>query len=183
MISPDWLWWRDGVIYHVYLRSFADSNGDGLGDLPGLINRLDYLNGAPDSLGVDAIWISPCFPSPDADFGYDVADYTAIDPRYGRLEDFDRLIAEAHQRGIRVLLDLVYNHTSDQHPWFVEARASRTSPRRDWYVWRDGRPGGGGPNNWQSVFGESVKAASEYATARADLEAAVGRPILLGGPS
>jgi len=153
VISPDWIWWRDGVIYHIYLRSFADSDGDGLGDLPGLIARLDYLNGTPDSLGVDAIWLSPCFPSPDADFGYDVADFTAIDPRYGRLEDFDRLIAEAHRRGIRVLLDLVYNHTSDQHPWFVEARASRTSPRRDWYVWRDGRPGGGPPNNWQSVFG------------------------------
>ena len=153
MISPEWQWWRDGVIYHVYLRSFADGNGDGLGDLPGLIARLDYLNGNPDSLGVDAIWISPCFPSPDRDFGYDVSDYTAIDPRYGSLDDFDRLIAEAHRRGIRVLLDLVYNHTSDRHPWFVDARASRTSPHRDWYVWRDGRSGGGPPNNWQSVFG------------------------------
>ena len=153
MISPDWLWWRDGAIYHVYLRSFADGNGDGLGDLPGLISRLDYLNGTPDSLGIDAIWLSPCFPSPDKDFGYDVADFTAIDPRYGTLGDFERLITEAHRRGIRVLLDLVYNHTSDQHPWFLESRSSKQGPRRDWYVWRDGRPGGGPPNNWQSVFG------------------------------
>jgi glycosidase len=152
VISPEWEWWRDGVIYHVYLRSFADGNGDGLGDLPGLIARLDYLNGAPDSLGVDAIWISPCFP-PRPGLRHDVADYTAIDPRYGSLDDFDRLIAEAHRRGIRVLLDLVYNHTSDQHPWFVDARSSRTSAHRDWYVWGDGRPGGGPPNNWQSVFG------------------------------
>jgi alpha-glucosidase len=153
MTSPEWVWWRDGTIYHIYLRSFADGNGDGLGDLPGLISRLDYLNGTPDSLGIDAIWISPCFPSPDKDFGYDVADYTAIDPRYGTLADFDRLIAEAHRRGIRVLLDLVYNHTSDQHPWFLDSRASRTSPHRDWYIWRDARPGGDPPNNWQSVFG------------------------------
>jgi alpha-glucosidase len=152
LMNPDWLWWRDGAIYHIYLRSFADSNGDGLGDLPGLIHRLDYLRGAPDSLGIDAIWLSPCFPSPDKDFGYDVADYTAIDPRYGTLADFDRLIAEAHRRGIRVLLDLVYNHTSDQHAWFLDSRSSRGSAHRDWYVWRDGRRGGP-PNNWQSVFG------------------------------
>ena len=153
MTDSDWLWWRDGSIYHIYLRSFADSNGDGLGDLPGLIDRLDYLNGTPDSLGIDAIWLSPCFPSPDKDFGYDVADYTAIDPRYGTLADFDRLISEAHRRGIRILLDLVYNHTSDQHPWFLDARSSRTSVHRDWYVWRDARPGGGPPNNWQAAFG------------------------------
>ena len=153
MMSPDWEWWRDGSIYHVYLRSFADSDGDGLGDLPGLISRLDYLNGTPDSLGVDAIWISPCFPSPDKDFGYDVADYTAIDPRYGTLDDFDRLVAEAHRRGIRIVLDLVYNHTSDQHPWFLDSRSSRSSAHGDWYVWRDPNPGGGPPNNWQAVFG------------------------------
>jgi alpha-glucosidase len=142
-----------GVIYHVYLRSFADSNGDGIGDLPGLISRLDYLKGKPDSLGIDAIWISPFFPSPDRDFGYDVADYAAVDPRYGTLADFDRLVTEAHRRGIRVLLDLVFNHTSDQHPWFLESRSSRTNPKRDWYVWQDARPGGGTPNNWQSAFG------------------------------
>jgi alpha-glucosidase len=141
------------VIYHVYLRSFADSDGDGLGDLPGLISRLDYLNGHPESLGVDALWLSPCFPSPDRDFGYDVADYTAIDPRYGTLADFDRLVAEAHRRGIRILLDLVYNHTSDRHPWFLDSRTSRASAYRDWYVWRDAKPDGGPPNNWQAVFG------------------------------
>ncbi len=142
-----------GVIYHVYLRSFADSNGDGIGDLPGLIRRLDYLKGLPDLLGIDAIWVSPFFPSPDRDFGYDAADYTAVDPRYGTLADFDRLVNEAHRRGIRVLLDLVFNHTSDQHPWFLESRSSRTNPKRDWYVWRHAKPGGGMPNNWQSVFG------------------------------
>lgn len=151
--ATGWSWWRDGAIYHVYLRSFADSDGDGLGDLPGLVAHLDYLNGAPDSLGVDAIWLSPCFPSPDRDFGYDVADYTAIDPRFGTMADFDRLVAEAHRRGIRVMLDLVYNHTSDEHPWFRESRSSRASARRDWYVWRDGRPGGGPPNNWRATFG------------------------------
>jgi alpha-glucosidase len=153
MGNSGWLWWRDGTIYHIYLRSFADSNGDGLGDLPGLIDRLDYLNGTRDSLGIDAIWLSPCFPSPDKDFGYDVADFTAIDPRYGTLADFDRLIAEAHRRGIRILLDLVYNHTSDQHPWFLDSRSSRASRHRDWYVWRDGRTGGRPPNNWQAAFG------------------------------
>jgi alpha-glucosidase len=150
-LSP--LWWKDGVIYHIYLRSYADSNGDGLGDLPGLISRLDHLNGRDDSLGVDAIWLSPFFPSPDKDFGYDVADYVNVDPRYGSLEDFDQLIAEAHRRGIRVMLDLVLNHTSDQHSWFLDSRSSRTSPKRDWYLWRDPRPGERYPNNWQSVFG------------------------------
>jgi alpha-glucosidase len=148
-----WCWWRDGTIYHLYLRSFADANGDGLGDIPGLIERLDYLNGSPESLGIDAIWLSPCFPSPDRDFGYDVADYTAIDPRYGTLQDFDRLLEEAHQRGIRILLDLVYNHTSDQHAWFRASRASRDDPHRDWYEWRDARAGGRPPNNWKSMFG------------------------------
>ncbi len=146
-------WWREGVVYHVYLRSFADSDNDGLGDLPGLIARLDYLNGAPDSLGVDAIWLSPCFPSPDRDFGYDVADYTAIDPRFGALADFDHLLREAHRRGIRVILDLVYNHTSDEHPWFRASRSSRDDPRRGWYEWRDPRPGGRPPNNWRAAFG------------------------------
>jgi alpha-glucosidase len=156
MPDDPYLWWKDGVIYHVYLRSFADNDGDGLGDIAGLIARLDHLNGGDDSLGVDAIWISPCFPSPDRDFGYDVADYVGIDARYGTLADFDRLVAEAHARGIHLLLDLVFNHSSDQHPWFLESRASRENPRRDWYVWRDPKPGRLGrrpPNNWQSVFG------------------------------
>jgi alpha-glucosidase len=153
MTDPGFLWWRDGVVYHLYLRSFADSDGDGLGDLPGLIAHLDHLNGGEDSLGVDAIWISPFYTSPDKDFGYDVADYTAVDPRYGTLADFDRLVEAAHARGIRVMLDLVLNHTSDQHPWFLDSRASRSSAHRDWYLWRDPRPGGRPPNNWQSVFG------------------------------
>ena len=149
----DYLWWRDGVIYQIYPRSFADSNGDGVGDLPGLIARLDYLNGAPDSLGVDGIWLSPIYPSPLYDFGYDISDYENIDPRFGTLADFDRLVAEAHQRGLRVVMDLVMNHTSHLHPWFVESRSSRDNPRRDWYLWRDPAPGGGPPNNWQSIFG------------------------------
>lgn len=153
MADKDFVWWQDGVIYHVYLRSFADSDGDGLGDLRGLLSRLDHLNGSPDSLGIDAVWISPCFPSPDKDFGYDVGDYRDIDPRYGTLADFDRLVEAAHQRGIRVMLDLVFNHSSDQHAWFRESRASRHNPRRDWYIWRDPRPGGRPPNNWQAVFG------------------------------
>jgi alpha-glucosidase len=147
-------WWRDGVIYQIYPRSFADSNGDGVGDLPGIIEHLDYLNdGTPRSLGVDAIWISPCFPSPGFDFGYDVSNYNDIDPLFGTLADFDRLVAEAHRRGIRVILDLVLNHTSHLHPWFVESRSARENPKRDWYIWHDGKPGGGRPNNWQSVFG------------------------------
>ncbi len=145
----DFLWWRDGVIYQIYPRSFADSNGDGIGDLPGLISRLDYLA----NLGVDAIWLSPIYPSPDVDFGYDVADYLSIDPRFGSMEDFDRLIEAAHNCGIRVILDLVLNHTSDRHPWFQESRRSRDNPYQDWYLWRDPRPGGRPPNNWASVFG------------------------------
>ena len=145
-------WWQRGIIYQIYPRSFMDSNGDGTGDLPGITSRLDYL----EWLGVDAIWISPIFPSPMADFGYDVSDYTNIDPVFGTLQDFDRLLAEAHRRGIRVVLDYVPNHTSDQHPWFVESRASRHNPRRDWYLWRDPAPGGGAPNNWLSAFGGSA---------------------------
>ena len=146
-------WWREGVFYQIYPRSFQDSNGDGVGDLPGIIDRLDHLNGRDDSLGVDAIWLSPFYPSPMADFGYDVADYCDVDPAFGTLADFDRLLAEAHRRGIRVIVDLVPNHTSDQHPWFQAARASRDDPKRDWYVWADPRRGGGPPNNWLAVFG------------------------------
>lgn len=143
------MWWKKGVIYQIYPRSFQDSNGDGIGDLAGITQRLDYLKW----LGVDAIWLSPIFPSPMADFGYDVADYTAIDPDYGTLADLDTLLAEAHERDLRVLLDLVLNHSSDQHQWFVESRASRDNPKRDWYLWRDPAPDGGPPNNWMSYFG------------------------------
>lgn len=139
----EYLWWRDGVIYQIYPRSFMDSNGDGLGDLEGILSRLDYLAG----LGVDAFWLSPIYPSPDADFGYDVADHTAIDPRFGSLADFDRLVAETHKRGMRLILDMVMNHTSDQHAWFRESRSSRENPKRDWYLWRDR------PNNWEASFG------------------------------
>lgn len=142
-------WWRPSVIYEVYPRSFADSNNDGIGDLNGIASKLDYL----ESLGVDAIWITPCYPSPQKDFGYDVSDYTNIDPMYGTLADFDRLVAEAKQHHIRVLMDFVMNHTSDQHPWFLASRSSRTSPYRDWYIWRDGKGPGQPPNNWISDFG------------------------------
>jgi alpha-glucosidase len=146
-------WWRHGVIYQIYPRSFADANGDGVGDLAGITAKLDHLNdGTPRSLGVDAVWLSPFYPSPMADFGYDVADYTGVDPIFGTLDDADRLIAEAHARGIRVLVDLVPNHTSDQHPWFLESRSSRDSPKRAWYVWADSRPDGSPPNNWLSSF-------------------------------
>jgi alpha-glucosidase len=154
-------WWRRGVVYQVYPRSFADSNGDGVGDLPGLIDKLDYLNdGTERSLGIDAIWLSPIYPSPGFDVGYDVADYDAIDPVFGTLDDFDRLIAESHRRGIRVMLDLVMNHTSSAHHWFEESRRDPTGPYGDWYLWRDGRAGRFGrrvpPNNWRSFFGGSA---------------------------
>ena len=140
------------MIYQIYPRSFQDTNGDGIGDLKGIERRLDYLA----SLGVDAIWISPIYPSPMADFGYDVADYCGVDPRFGTLADFDDLLAQAHARGLKVLLDFVPNHTSDRHPWFVESRSSRDNPKRDWYIWRDPAPDGGPPNNWISDFGGSA---------------------------
>ncbi|PTQ13045.1 alpha-amylase [Sphingomonas oleivorans] len=145
-------WWQKGVIYQIYPRSFQDMDGDGIGDLKGIARRLDYLA----ELGIDAIWISPIYPSPMADFGYDVADYRGIDPRFGTLADFDALLAAAHARGMKLLLDFVPNHSSDQHPWFIESRASRTNPKRDWYIWRDAAPGGGPPNNWISDFGGSA---------------------------
>ncbi|HEX2189084.1 MAG TPA: alpha-amylase family glycosyl hydrolase [Longimicrobiaceae bacterium] len=145
-------WWRRGIIYQVYPRSFQDSDSDGVGDLRGITSRLDYLRW----LGVDAVWISPFYPSPMADFGYDVSDHRAVDPLFGTLEDFDRLVAEAHARGLRVILDFVPNHTSDRHPWFLESRASRDAPKRGWYVWRDPAPDGGPPNNWISAFGGSA---------------------------
>ena len=141
-------WWRSAVIYQIYPRSFMDSDGDGIGDLAGIGSRLDYVA----NLGVDAIWLSPIYRSPMADFGYDVSDHTAIDPVFGDLARFDRLVAEAHRRGLRVLLDWVPNHTSSLHPWFLESRSSTGSPKRDWYVWRDGR-GDEPPNNWLSAFG------------------------------
>ena len=148
MQQPEPRWWQTGVVYEIYPRSFADSNDDGTGDLAGITGRLDYL----EWLGVDAIWIAPFYPSPMADFGYDVADYTDVDPLFGSIGDFDHLVAEAHQRGIRVVVDYVPNHTSDRHPWFIESRSSRTSPKRDWYTWRDPGPNGELPNNWISMF-------------------------------
>jgi alpha-glucosidase len=147
-------WWKKGVFYQIYPRSFLDTTGNGIGDLQGIIEKLDYLNdGTPNSLGIDAIWFSPFFVSPDLDFGYDVADYCAIDSRYGSLQDFDRLLAEAHRRNIRIMLDLVVNHTSNEHSWFKESRSTRDNPKRNWYIWRDGRgPRHKPPNNWKNNF-------------------------------
>ena len=150
-------WWKHAVIYELYPQSFQDSDGDGVGDLKGITSRLDYLH----DLGIDAIWITPIYPSPGVDNGYDIADYTALDPKYGTMADFDNLVAEAKKRDIRVIMDYVINHTSDQHPWFKESRSSRTNPKRDWYVWRDGKgetatDKGQPPNNWQSWFGHSA---------------------------
>jgi alpha-glucosidase len=142
-------WWRRGVVYEIYVRSFHDASGDGVGDLRGIAARLDYLAW----LGVDAIWLTPFYRSPMRDFGYDIADYRDVDPLFGSLADFDLLVGAAHDRGIRVIVDFVPNHTSDQHPWFVESRSSRTGPRRDWYCWRDSAPDRGRPNNWVSMFG------------------------------
>ncbi|HQI87117.1 MAG TPA: alpha-glucosidase [Anaerolineae bacterium] len=141
-------WWQTAVFYQIYPRSFADGNGDGIGDFIGMTAKLDYLK----DLGIDALWLSPHFPSPQADCGYDVADYMGVAPEYGTLDDFKTFLTEAHRREIRVILDMVFNHTSDQHPWFIESRSSRNNPKRDWYVWRDPAPGGGPPNNWESTF-------------------------------
>ena len=145
-------WWQHAVFYEIYPRSFADSNSDGVGDLNGIASRLDYLK----DLGVDAIWITPCFPSPQVDFGYDVSDYENIDPMYGTLADFDALSDAAKKRGIHIILDFVVNHTSDQHQWFLDSKSSRTSKHRDWYIWRDGKGPGQPPNNWTSTFGGSA---------------------------
>jgi alpha-glucosidase len=142
-------WWRGASIYQIYPRSFSDSNGDGIGDLAGIVSRLDYVA----SLGVNAVWLSPFFASPMKDFGYDVADYCSVDPIFGELADFDALIEKAHILGLKVLIDQVYSHTSDLHPWFSESRASRTNAKADWYVWADSKPDGSPPSNWQSVFG------------------------------
>jgi alpha-glucosidase len=145
-------WWRGAAIYQIYPRSFADSNGDGIGDLPGITAQLEYVA----SLGVDAIWLSPFFPSPMKDFGYDISDYCDVDPIFGTLADFDRLLSRAHELGLRVVIDQVLSHTSDQHPWFRDSRMSRDNPRADWYVWGDARSDGTPPNNWQSQFGGSA---------------------------
>ncbi len=145
-------WWQHAVFYEIYPRSFADSNNDGVGDLKGITSKLDYLK----DLGVDAIWISPCFPSPQVDFGYDVSDYENIDPMYGSMTDFDMLSSEAKKRGIHIILDFVVNHSSDQHKWFLDSKSSRTSEHRDWYIWRDGKGPGQPPNNWNSDFGGSA---------------------------
>jgi alpha-glucosidase len=151
MDQDDNNWWRHGVFYQIYPRSFQDTNADGVGDLAGIIERLPYLK----ELGIDAVWLSPIFPSPMADFGYDISDYTGIDALFGTMEDFDALTAAVHDRGLKLILDLVPNHTSDQHPWFIESRSSRDNPKRDWYIWRDGKEEGGPPNNWLSEFGGS----------------------------
>lgn len=145
-------WWKAGVVYQIYPRSFQDTNGDGIGDLKGIKHRLDYLV----ELGVQAIWVSPCFPSPMKDFGYDISNYTDIDPVFGTLADFDELIEAAHKRNLKVILDLVPNHTSSLHPWFAEARQSKTNEKRDWYIWKDAKPDGSPPNNWLSNFGGSA---------------------------
>ncbi|MGE0310186.1 MAG: alpha-amylase family glycosyl hydrolase [Lautropia sp.] len=149
--DPD-AWWREGVVYEVYVRSLQDSDGDGVGDLVGIRRRLDHL----EALGVDVLWLSPIFASPMADFGYDIADYCAIDPGFGTLDDFDALVADVHARGMRLLLDFVPNHTSDRHPWFVDSRSARHADMRDFYLWRDGAADGGPPNNWRSQFGGSA---------------------------
>lgn len=147
--KPTLPWWRGAVIYQVYPRSFLDSNGDGIGDLQGIFSKLDYISG----LGVDALWISPFFKSPMKDYGYDVSDYRTVDPMFGSNADFEVLIEEAHKRGLRIMVDMVLAHTSDQHPWFQESRQSRTNPKADWYVWAEARPDGTPPNNWMAVFG------------------------------
>ena len=148
-MTKNYAWWQTGIVYQIYPRSYQDSNGDGIGDLAGIATRLDYLK----SINIDAVWLSPIYPSPMHDFGYDVADYIAINPLFGTMADFDHLLAELHQRDLKLILDLVPNHTSDEHAWFLESRSSRDNPKRDWYIWRDPAPDGGPPNNWLSFFG------------------------------
>jgi alpha-glucosidase len=152
MIKDENEWWRGAVIYQIYPRSFNDSNNDGIGDLAGIIQKLDYIA----SLNVDAIWLSPFFTSPMKDFGYDISDYRGVDPLFGTLNDFESLVDEAHQRGLKVLIDQVYSHTSDQHPWFKESRQNQSNPKADWYIWADAKPDGTPPNNWLSFFGGSA---------------------------
>ena len=145
-------WWRGGVIYQVYPRSFADTNGDGLGDLPGITAKLDYIA----KLGVDCFWVSPFFKSPMKDFGYDITDYCDVDPMFGTLKDFEAMMQRSRELGLKVMIDQVYSHTSDRHPWFEESRSSRHSPKADWFVWADSKPDGSPPNNWLSIFGGSA---------------------------
>jgi len=152
MYREKYQWWQTGIIYQIYPRSFQDSNKDGIGDLKGIIERLNYL----EWLGISAIWISPIYPSPMADFGYDISDYTEIHPLFGTMKDFEELLHKAHEKNIKVILDLVPNHSSHQHPWFIESRSSKTNPKRDWYIWKDPKPDGSAPNNWLSVFGGSA---------------------------
>lgn len=151
--KQDLHWWQRGVVYQIYPRSYQDSSGNGVGDLQGIIDQLDYLAGNEEALGVDAIWLSPFYPSPMIDFGYDVADYCDVDALFGDLATFDHLVAAVHERGMRVIIDWVPNHSSDQHAWFVESRSSLDNPKRDWYIWRDPQPDGSPPNNWGSFFG------------------------------
>jgi len=152
MMGQGLAWWQKGVIYQIAVASFSDSDGDGVGDLRGIINNLDYINdGSPHSLGADAIWLTPINASPMLDFGYDVSDYLSINPRFGSMDDFLELLEKCHERGIKVIMDMVLNHTSSEHPWFVESRSSRDNPRRDWYVWRDGKAPGKRPNGWLAV--------------------------------
>ena len=151
-MKQEFLWWRDGIIYQIYPRSFADSNNDGIGDLKGIISKLDYLQ----ALGIDAIWLSPVYPSPDVDFGYDVADYKDIDPKFGTMKDFENLVKQAKKRHIHIIMDLVLNHTSDQHEWFLESKKSKDNPYHNWYIWHDPKPNGDPPNNWQAIFGGSA---------------------------
>ncbi len=165
---PDW--WKHAVFYQIYPRSFYDSNNDGIGDLNGVIEKLDYLNdGQGGGLGIDAIWFSPIFKSPQRDFGYDTSDYCDIDPGYGTLADYDRLVEECHRRGIRIVLDLVLNHSSDLHPWFEESKQDRTNPKQDWYVWVDPKDDGSVPNNWLSLFGGKAWAQFSQGTTRSQL--------------
>ncbi len=152
-MNMDNSWWKRAVCYQIYPRSYQDSNDDGIGDLNGILSRLDYLNGREESLGIDAIWLNPIYPSPQYDFGYDIMDYQDIDPQYGSMDDFDRLLEEAHRRNIRILMDIVPSVTSHLHPWFIESRSSRRSAKRDWYIWKDAPAPGRLPNNWQAVFG------------------------------
>jgi alpha-glucosidase len=152
MVQSNKDWWRHGIFYQIYPRSFQDTNGDGVGDIKGIIARLPYLK----SLGIDAVWLSPIFPSPMADFGYDISQYTGIDPLFGTMADFETLVTTVHESGLKIILDLVPNHTSEQHPWFAEARSARNNPQRDWYIWRDPKPDGEPPNNWLAEFGGSA---------------------------
>lgn len=145
-------WWKEAVAYQVYPRSFNDSNGDGIGDIPGLIEKLDYL----ENLGIDVIWLSPMYPSPNDDNGYDISDYKGIMSEFGTMNDFDQLLSNIHQRGMKLILDLVVNHTSDEHPWFIESKSSKTNAKRDWYIWADPKPDGSEPNNWESIFNGST---------------------------